>query len=74
MASSNPIVNEIQEAQDYAKDYPGIPLLSTIIFDRKVYRDGMSLGKGVTELANDKAKTEMESLIKEIFDAQKKTP
>lgn len=69
MASANPVVNEIQEAQDYAKDYPGIPLLSTIIFDRKIYRDGMSLGKGVLELSNDKAKKEMKSLAKEIFDA-----
>ena len=69
MAPTNPAINEIQEARDYVKDYPGISFLSTMIFDRKVYRDSMSLGKSIAELSNDKAKREMESLVKEVFDA-----
>ena len=69
MAPTNPAITEIQEARDYVKDYPSIPFLSTIIFDRKVYRDSMSLGKSIAELSNDKAKREMESLVKEVFNA-----
>jgi len=67
MAPSNPIVRESKEAQEYLANYPEITLLNTLIRDRKVYRDAMSSGNGVTELNNPKAKIETESLIKEIL-------
>lgn len=67
MAPTNPVVNEIQEAKDYGQDYPDIPFLSSIVFDRKIYRDCMSNGMGVLELDNLKAKTEITNLSKEIF-------
>ena len=67
MAPSNPVVNETQEAKEYLSDYPDIALLNTIIRDRKVYRDGMSAGLGVTEMTNYKAKNEFQLLVNEVL-------
>jgi chromosome partitioning protein len=67
MASTNPVVQEVNEACEYLKDYPEIRLLKTIISDRKVYRDAMSEGKGVVELDNQKAADEIQSLVNEVF-------
>lgn len=68
MAPTNPVINEILEAREYLKDYPEIQLLESIIRDRKVYRDAMSDGLGVVEKENGKAKDEILSLIKEVFE------
>ena len=43
---------EAERRMDVAGDYPEIILLKTIIRDRKVYRDAMSEGLGVTEMNN----------------------
>jgi len=67
MAPSNPVVNETQEAKEYLSDYPDITLLKTIIRDRKVYRDAMSAGAGVTEMTNYKAKNEFQMLVNEVL-------
>ncbi|AHF02075.1 plasmid partitioning protein [Thiomicrospira aerophila AL3] len=66
LAPTNPSVREIEEAQDYISDYQDIQLLSSIIRDRKVYRDAMGLGKGVVEMDNDKAKFEINQLWEEL--------
>ncbi|NYZ70499.1 cobyrinic acid ac-diamide synthase, partial [Endozoicomonas sp. SM1973] len=49
------------------KDYPEIELLSTVVGDRKAYRDAMSDGVGVVEMSNSKAKAEIQLLAQEIF-------
>ena len=67
MAPTNPVINETNDACEYLQDYPEIRLLNTTIKDRKVYRDAMSEGMGVTEMSNIKAKKEMKELISEIF-------
>lgn len=67
MAPTNPVVHEVDEAREYLKDYPGIYLLHTIIRDRKVYRDAISLGKGVVEMDNKKAAQETQLLMEELF-------
>jgi chromosome partitioning protein len=67
MASTNPVVQEVNEAREYLQDYPEIKLLTTIVRDRKVYRDAMSEGKGVIELDNIKAAGEIQSLVSEVF-------
>ena len=69
MAPTNPAVKEIQESQKYAFEYKELPLLNSIIFDRKVYRDSMSSGSGVVELDNNKAKEEITAFAKEILNA-----
>lgn len=68
MASANPVVNETREALDYFRDYPQIKPLETVICDRKIYRDAMSEGLGVTEMNNPKAVREIRSLVKELLD------
>jgi len=67
MASTNPVVNETEEAKDYLQDYPEIHLLNTIIRDRKVYRDAMGEGLGVVEMDNPKAKQEIQDVVQEIL-------
>lgn len=66
LAPTNPSVKEVEEAKDYLKDYQDIHLLNTIIRDRKIYRDAMSLGYGVIEMNNDKAIEEIQQLSEEI--------
>lgn len=67
MNPTNPSVNEEAEAREYFQEFPIIQPLKTMIYDRKVYRDSMSVGKGVTEMNNPKAKTEIENLLREIL-------
>lgn len=67
MASPNPVVNETREAANYIADYPQINLIKVFIRDRKVYRDAMSYGKGVTEMENPKAKLETQAFVWEVL-------
>ena len=67
MNPTNPSVNEEAEAREYFQEFPIIKPLATMIYDRKVYRDSMSFGRGVTEMKNPKAKTEIENLLREIL-------
>lgn len=67
LAPSNPVINEIQEAKEYLKDFPELGLMSTVVRDRKVYRDCMSEGRGVVEMDNSKAKAEIQCLVKELM-------
>lgn len=67
MAPTNPAVHEEADSRECLKDYPEINLLTTIIRDRKVYRDAISDGLGVVEMNNDKAKDEVMSLVEEIL-------
>ena len=69
MAPTNPSMNEIQEAKEYSCEYKELPLLESIIFDRKVYRDSMASGFGVTELNNKRAKEEITDFAKEVLNA-----
>lgn len=64
---NNPSVTEINDARTYLNNYPAIQTLNALTFDRKVYRDAISLGLSVTELDNDKAAVEINSLITEIL-------
>lgn len=41
--------------------------MSTVVRDRKVYRDCMSEGRGVVEMDNSKAKAEIQCLVKELM-------
>ena len=44
-----------------------LELSKSIIMERKVYRDALLQGKGVTELQNNKATTEIKTLVKEMI-------
>ena len=66
MAPTNPAINEIAQSKSVFADSSDIQLLETIIFERKVYRDGMSEGRGVVEMSNSKAAAEFQSLVTEL--------
>lgn len=59
MCPSNPSVTEIKDAQDYLKDVSTLNVIEPCVYDRKVYRDAICEGKGVTEMNNDKARAEI---------------
>jgi len=67
MAPTNPAINEETDARTCLNDYPIIKLLTTILHDRKCYRDAMSDGLGVVEMDNPKAKDEIKKLVTEIL-------
>lgn len=67
MAPTNPVVNEPTEAQKILRELSEFTPSQVIIRDRKVYRDAMTEGQGVVELANDKATAEIEALANEIY-------
>lgn len=67
MVSTNPKITEKEESQKYLDQYPEMPLLKSIISERKVFRDCMSQGKGVHEMENSKASEELTILTKEIL-------
>jgi len=67
MAPTNPIISEEKDARNCLNDYPEIELLTTMICDRKCYRDAMSDGLGVIEMNNPKAKLEIKKLMEAIL-------
>jgi chromosome partitioning protein len=67
MGPTNPAITEAQEAKEILADLPELTLSGVTIRDRKVYRDAMAEGRGVIEMANDKAVAEIEQLAREIY-------
>ena len=67
MAPTNPRIGEAEEAKGMLGDFEHLGLASTIIRERKVYRDAVTQGRGVLECENEKAVDEIESLGKEGF-------
>lgn len=55
------------EAARVLRDLPSIPLSGVTIRDRKIYRDAMATGHGVSEMLNDKAQAEIDALGHEIY-------
>lgn len=68
MASPNPVVSESDDAKEIFEDYPVIKLIDNVVIrDRKAYRDALSVGMGVTECDNDKARFETNLLFKGVL-------
>ena len=67
LAPTNPSVSEVQQANEYLSDFPLFKALSSVIHDRKVYRDVTGDGKGVIESTNPKAIDEFNNLMKELL-------
>jgi chromosome partitioning protein len=68
IAPSNPVIREVEDAQNLLAQFDQLELADTIIRDRKVYRDALLAGKGVTELDNSQARAEIQLLAQEFFD------
>ena len=67
MVPTNPYVREVEQSLEYLQDMPAIAPLTTVIRDRKIYRDAMAEGRGVSEMRNPKARQEIHQLVKELF-------
>ncbi|MGF6877271.1 AAA family ATPase [Paraburkholderia sp. MM5477-R1] len=67
-APSNPVIREVEEARELLTQFEQLQLADTVIRDRKVYRDALLAGKGVTELDNSQARAEIQLLAQEFFD------
>lgn len=63
MASTNHLVAEVKEAQEYLQEFPIIKLLNSVIHERKIYRDVVPTGEGVVDTDHTKAKDEIENLV-----------
>jgi chromosome partitioning protein len=68
IAPSNPAIREVEDARKLLAEFGQLELADTIIRDRKVYRDALLAGKGVTELDNSQARAEIQLLAQEFFD------
>jgi len=64
MSPTHPGNTEIKEARGYLKDH--MKVSSCLLHDRKAYRDALSLGLGVIEHSDPKAKSEVTKLYKVI--------
>lgn len=72
IAPTNNKVTEIDQARNVILEYSDIKLLESVIFDRKVYRDAMAEGLGVTEMQGKSSsevssRTEMITLVAEVL-------
>lgn len=69
MATTNPVLqgNERHEFLEYVKEFDSLTPLESVACYRKVYRDVMSQGTSVLETENQKARTEVLALLKEVF-------
>lgn len=70
MAPSNPMIREVAEAKAMIEQFDQLKLADSIIRDRKVYRDALADGKGVVEMQNSQAKTEIQLLGQEFFELE----
>lgn len=67
-APTNPSIHEHEEAKELLSEYITLNPLNSVLRDRKVYRDAMKSGKGISEMTNSKAIEEVQSLYKEVFE------
>ncbi len=68
IAPTNPRINEIAEARvKLGKFAVTLPLLDSVIRERKVYRDAALAGLGVVEMDNVQAKAEIDMLVRELL-------
>lgn len=67
MAPAHPQIREAQEAQLMLSDFEHLNMATSIIRERKVFRDAILDGQGVAEATNPKAIQEVESLMEEIY-------
>lgn len=65
--NTNPSVKSVEEAKEFLIDLPKLQILKSMTFNRKIYEDALTEGLGVVEMDNKKAKSEIESIVKELL-------
>lgn len=68
MGPTNPVIREAQSAQELLAEFDQLKLATTVVRDRKIFRDALLSGKGVVEMDNGQAKAEIQLLAQEFFD------
>ena len=66
MCPTNPVIKEAKDAQSYLSEFPEFLMATTLIYDRKAYRDCIAEGKTVFEWKDNKTHDEINSLMAEI--------
>jgi chromosome partitioning protein len=66
MAPTNPAIQETRQALSLLAEYPAFAVCTSVLRDRKVWRDAMFAGRGVLELGDAKATAEMNTFTREI--------
>lgn len=64
---TNVFSEEAEEARLFMQDWPQLPLVSTDLHERKVYRKALEGGRGVVEMRDPKAKAEIQLLLDEVL-------
>jgi chromosome partitioning protein len=67
MAPTNPVIQETRQALALLAEYPNFAVCSSVLRDRKAWRDAMQQGRGVLELTDAKASFEMSTFTREIL-------
>ncbi len=67
MSPTHPANTEIQVSKDYLSEH--MTVLDCLLYDRKAYRDALSMGLGVIEHTDKKAQNEITALYNEITNA-----
>jgi chromosome partitioning protein len=67
MAPTNDRIKEVEDATALLSNFPDLPLSKCIIRERKVYRDALLLGRGVVEMKNNEARTEIQLFGQEVL-------
>lgn len=66
MCPTNPVIKEADDARAYLSDFPEFAMASTLVYDRKAYRDCIAEGRTVFEWKDAKARDEINALMEEI--------
>jgi chromosome partitioning protein len=64
---TNPSVTDTRDALELLSTYPIFDICSTVIRDRKIFRDAMFFGKAVIEMGDPKATAEVDSFAREVM-------
>ena len=67
MSPTHPANTEITDAKEYLSEHATV--LDCLVYDRKAYRDALSMGLGVMEHTDKKAKTEINELYEAVINA-----
>lgn len=70
MAPTHPNVSDTRDALELLAEYPAFGVCTTVIRDRRAYRDATFHGRGVLEMGDPKASSEVESLLLEVSRAE----
>lgn len=64
---THPTVSDTRDALELLATYPAFDICSTVIRDRKAFKDAMFFGKGTLEMSDPKAALEVDQLAQEVL-------